>query len=301
MKIALGPLLYYWPRQSTLAFYADMADAPVDVVYLGETVCSRRHELRLPDWLEVAEILTAAGKEVVLSSQVLVESESDLKTLRRIVANGNFRVEANDMGAVRLLSSRDAPARNWIAGPTLNIFNPTTLDLFADLGATRWVAPPEMSRAQIAALRDGLGHDMEVEIFAHGRLPLAYSARCFTARHYNLQKDTCEFRCLEFADGIPLKTREGAPFLTLNGIQTQSAQVHTLLGDLPGVCAEGVDLLRVSPQGEHTAEILQLFRQALDGLIPPADALHEALPLLPAEPCNGFWHGRPGVEQRVPT
>ena len=39
MKLALGPLLYYWPRQATLAFYADMAEAPVDTVYLGETVC----------------------------------------------------------------------------------------------------------------------------------------------------------------------------------------------------------------------------------------------------------------------
>jgi collagenase-like PrtC family protease len=80
------------------------------------------------------------------------------------------------MGAVHLLHSGDTPVRDWIAGPTLNIFNPTTLDLFADLGATRWVAPPEMSREQIRSLRDGLGHHMEVEIFAHGRLPLAYSA-----------------------------------------------------------------------------------------------------------------------------
>lgn len=300
MKLSLGPLLYYWSRQSTLAFYADMADAPVDIVYLGETVCSRRHELRLSDWLEVAGVLAAAGKEVVLSSQVLVESESDLKTLRRIVSNGHFRVEANDMGAVNLLEGQ-APADGWIAGPTLNVFNPATLDLLAGLGATRWVAPPEMSRAHIHALREGLGHGMEVEILAHGRLPLAYSARCFTARHFNLQKDTCEFRCLGFADGIPLKTREGAPFLTLNGIQTQSAQVHTLLGDLPGVCAEGVDILRISPQGAHTLDIVALFRQAVDGLIPAADALREALPMLPAEACNGFWHGQPGVEQRVPV
>lgn len=300
MKLSLGPLLYYWPRQSTLAFYADIAEAPVDIVYLGETVCSRRHELRLSDWLEVAGVLAAAGKEVVLSSQVLVESESDLKTLRRIVSNGNFRVEANDMGAVNLLEGQ-APADGWIAGPTLNVFNPATLNLLAGMGATRWVAPPEMSRTQIHALREGLGHGMEVEILAHGRLPLAYSARCFTARHFNLQKDTCEFRCLGFADGIPLKTREGAPFLTLNGIQTQSAQVHTLLGDLPGVCAEGVDILRISPQGAHTVDIVTLFRQAVDGLIPAADALREALPLLPAEACNGFWHGQPGVEQCVPV
>ena len=132
-----------------------------------------------------------------------------------------------------------------------------------------------------------------------GRLPLAHSARCFTARHFNLQKDTCEFRCLQFADGIPLKTREGEPFLTLNGIQTQSAHVHTLLADLPAVVADGIDILRISPQGEHTAEIVDLFRRAVDGLIPPMDALTDALPLLPDEPCNGFWHGRPGVEQFV--
>ncbi|MBS0369309.1 MAG: U32 family peptidase [Proteobacteria bacterium] len=299
MKLALGPLLYYWPRQATLAFYADMADAPVDIVYLGETVCSRRHELRLSDWLEVADILAAAGKEVVLSSQVLVESESDLKTLRRIVTNGHFRVEANDMGAVRLLTGGDAPVADWIAGPTLNIFNPATLGMFAELGASRWVAPPEMSRQQIAELRGGLGQPMEVEVFAHGRLPLAFSARCFTARHYNLQKDTCEFRCLQFADGIPLKTREGEPFLTLNGIQTQSAHVHTLLGDLPAVQADGLDILRISPQGEHTAEVIDLFRQALAGQLQPAEALRNARPLLPEAPCNGFWHGRPGVEQLV--
>ena len=87
MKLSFGPLLYYWSREDTLAFYEAAATWPVDCIYLGETVCSRRHLLRLADWLELAERLAATGKEVVLSSQTLIESESDLKALRKLIAD----------------------------------------------------------------------------------------------------------------------------------------------------------------------------------------------------------------------
>ena len=35
MKLALGPVLYYWDRDTLLNFYDQMADAPVDIIYLG--------------------------------------------------------------------------------------------------------------------------------------------------------------------------------------------------------------------------------------------------------------------------
>ena len=60
MKLALGPVLYYWSRDTMLGFYEEMADAPVDIIYLGETVCSRRHLLRLQDYLDIAERLVAS-------------------------------------------------------------------------------------------------------------------------------------------------------------------------------------------------------------------------------------------------
>lgn len=296
MKLSLGPLLYYWPRQSVLDFYADVADSAADIVHLGETVCSRRHELRLDDWMEIGGMLADAGKEVVLSSQSLVESESDLKTLRRVVEQTRFRVEANDMGAVQLLAT--AGRRDWIAGPSLNVFNPATLEVMIEAGATRWVVAPEISGAMLRELRVGLPEAPEAEVFAYGRLPLAHSARCFTARHFNLQKDTCEFRCLGISDGIVLRTREGEAFLTLNGVQTQSARVHNLLADLAtlGDCAE---VLRISPQGNHTREIVTLFRDTLDARHEPKAALATSLALMPDAPCNGFWHGKPGVDQLV--
>ena len=101
MQLTLGPLLYYWPKTRLDAFYDAVATAPADRVYMGEAVCSRRHEYRTADWLDAAARVADAGKEVVLSSQVLMESESGLRTLRRLVADGRFLLEAKESAEPR--------------------------------------------------------------------------------------------------------------------------------------------------------------------------------------------------------
>ncbi len=293
MKIALGPLLYYWPRDTVLRFYEAIAATPVDVVYLGETVCSRRHELRLADWLDVARLLAAAGKQVVLSTQVLLESGPEAGTMHRIAGNGEFMVEANDMGAVQRLAGK-VP---FVAGPNLNLYNLPSLQWMAGLGARRWVMPLEMGRDDLALVQQGRPDGLETEVFAYGRMPLAHSARCFTARHRNLPKDNCEFSCLDHPDGLLLKTREHEEFLVLNGTQTQSAKVYNLLDRLEDMRWLGVDAVRISPQAQHTEQVIALFDAARAGVVAPHEALERVEPLMPAAGCNGYWHGRPGLEQ----
>ena len=291
MKLSLGPLLYSWPREDVLAFYRDAAAWPVDTVYLGETVCSRRRELKLADYIGVGEALAAAGKEVVLSTFELIESDADLRTMHAVAENGAFRVEANDMAAVRALAGK-AP---FVAGPFLNVYNAATLSLLANLGATRWVAPVELSREGIAAVVAEGPAGIETEVFAYGRLPLAVSARCFTARYNNLTKDHCEFRCIEHPDGLALDTQEGQHFLVLNGVQTQSASVQSLAPEIDSARAAGVGMLRLSPQSTRMGEVVAVFREAADGALAPREAAARLAPLMPAAACDGYWHGKPGI------
>lgn len=291
LKLSVGPVLYYWSRDVMFRFYDELADSSADIVYLGETVCSRRHELRLQDWLALAGMLADAGKEVVLSTQALLESGSDLTMLRRLVANGRHQVEANDMGAVNCIAGHP-----FVAGPHLNIYSEATLGLIGELGARRWVMPLEMGRDGLALMQKARPDGMETEVFAYGRMPLAFSARCFTARNRNLAKDNCQFSCLANPDGMSLRTRDREPFLVLNGTQIQSGRVCNLLAELPAMQALGVDVMRVSPQGSGTGEVLALFDQARRELVDPATASAALAPLMPAEACDGYWFGQPGLE-----
>jgi collagenase-like PrtC family protease len=298
LKLALGPLLYYWPRDTMFAFYETIAAAPVDIVYLGEAVCSRRRELRFSDWLTIAERLAAAGKEVVLSTQALLESGSDLTALRKITDNGRFVVEANDMGAVHCLEKK-VPEVPFVAGPHLNLYNLPALEFVAQLGAKRWVIPIEMGRDDLAIMQQGRPAGIETEVFAYGRMPLAFSARCFTARHHNLPKDDCRFSCIDYPDGLLLQTREGQPFLVLNGIQTQSALVYNLVNELAQMSELGVDVVRLSPQAQHTQDIIELFDAVLKRQTDPAVAFDRMKSWMPDASCNGYWYGKPGLDQMV--
>lgn len=293
MKISLGPVLYYWNREQLLDFYAKVATSDVDIVYVGEVVCSKRRALGVDEWIALAhDLARESGKEVVLSSLTLIEAESELGVVRRMVrelaARGELAIEANDFGAVQAAAEAGIP---FIAGHTLNVYNAQTLARLVKRGAKRWVAPVEIGRDSLASLVAAARADqlaVETEVFSWGRLPLAHSARCFTARAHNLPKDQCGFRCADDIEGLTLSTREATPLFQLNGIQTQSAGHCNLFGEAADMARRGVDIMRISVS---TPDSLDLVNR----LVAQARGTAAMLPPVDADLCNGYWFGKAGI------
>jgi collagenase-like PrtC family protease len=289
-RISLGPLQYHWQKTAMQRLYRELESSPADIVYLGETVCSKRREFRHQDWLDVGERLAAAGKQVVLSTFALVEAQSELGYIRRLCENGEILVEANDMSAVQFLAGR-VP---FVGGPSLNIFNQRALGKLIDLGLQRWVIPVEMTHAMLGEIRDAITTPIEYETMAWGRLHLAYSARCYTARAHDVTKDECGNCCIEYPDGLPLKTRDDDDFLVINGIQTQSSKTAC---PLPAIARQArlVDILRISPQVDDTPSIVQLVDALRRQAVAVDDVMDDLRSLAPGGLCDGYWNGTAGM------
>ncbi|MBL4910595.1 MAG: U32 family peptidase [Alteromonadaceae bacterium] len=293
MKFSLGAAQFFWPKQQVEDFYQQAKNSSADIIYIGETVCSKRRELRDKEWLalakELAQELSKIGKQVVISTMTLLESPAELQVLKRLCNNGDLLVEANDLSAVQVMSELKLP---FVVGTAINCYNLATLKVLLKQGMSRWVMPVELSGDWLKQLLDeaedeGIRSQFEAEVFSWGYMPLAYSARCFTARSENKPKDDCQYCCINYPQGRRMNSREGERVFVLNGIQTMSGYQYNLINEVNEMKAIGVDVVRISPDSELALQKLEDFRAQLTNA--------KQYPLDGKAECNGYWHKIAGM------
>ena len=290
VQLTLGPLLYHWPARKRRDFYFRVADeAPVDTVYLGEVVCSKREPSFEPFFDEVAARLRTGGKRIVVSTLALVTSKREIAAISELTARG-WLIEANDVASLQLLSGGA-----HVVGPHINVFNEGTRDFLAGRGAVRIVVPAEMPARSIrilAATAGGTG--IEVQVF--GRQALAVAMRCYHARSHNLTKDHCQLVCGLDPDGLAASSIDGREILSINGTQTLTSGYCVHLSELDALREYGVTHFRLSPQDIDMVLVARCYRDVLDGKMSADDAL-QALRAVTGDVAylNGFLHGREGL------
>ncbi len=295
MELTLGPILFEWKRGDVLRFYEEAARMDVNTVYLGEVVCDKKRGLSLDDIKETAAMLTEAGKKVVLSSLAVISNERELDMARGLLSLP-YAIEANDMSVFNMTAANE---RELYCGPHITSYNVPSMEFLSSLGVKRVTFPVELSAESVSY---NVKHtSMETEVFAWGRVPLAFSWRCYTSRSHGLSKTECQHNCVDYPDGLMIRTMDGKPIFTINGTSILSAATLSLAGMTEELGAMGVSALRISPQSEGTAEVVKVFRERLNGESTATEA-EKRLEKLCSEGslCSGWYHGGAGMAPLIP-
>lgn len=291
MELAIGPLLFNWPAERVEAFYARIADeAPVETVYLGEVVCGKRQPLLQDVLARAAERLEAAGKTVIWSTLALPSTPRERRLASELAADPDHLIEAGDMSAV--WSRVPAP---FVAGPLLNVYNAPAAAELVRMGCVRLCANVELPLTSIAEIAQACP-ELELELFAFGRLPLALSSRCAQARMEGLHRDACRYVCDQHPDGMDVTTIEGQGFLAVNGLQTLSHGCQLVDVEINELKEVGVSILRLSPHSLDMVAVSRLFHDYAAGQITSQELAQGIESLGPPGPLvSGYLHGAAGA------
>jgi len=290
MEITLGPVLFEWRQDEIMRFYEEAAKMDVDRVYVGEAVCTKKIGLRLNDIEAIIKSLQDAGKKVTLSSLAVISNEEELEFTRKLLSY-NCSIEANDMTVFNL---SDPKEREIFAGPHITSYNAPTIEFFKSIGVNRVAFPVELSKESIEYNIKHTG--IFGEVFAHGKMPLAFSWRCYTSRAFGLSKTGCRHDCMKYPDGMELKTVEGEPLFSINGTSILSASTCSLVEVVDDLKSIGVKALRISPQYRNTARIAEVFHARVNGSLGPAEGLKELKAITEGSFSNGWYHGGAGKD-----
>lgn len=290
MELTLGPVLFDWPKDEFFRFYEQAAAMDVDRVYIGEVVCSRKLGFAQSDLRAIISLLEGAGKKVTLSSLAVISNEDELEFTRRLLDYG-CSIEANDMAVFNMA---DPKSREVFAGPHITAYNAPTIEFLKSIGVNRVTFPVEMSKGSFEYCLRQTG--VFGEVFAHGKVPLAFSWRCYTSRAFGLSKTNCKHDCLRYPDGMDLKTVDGKDIFSVNGTSVLSADTYTLIEFVDSLREAGAGALRISPQHSGTGRVVEVFRARMNGTMDSSEALAELKAVTAGGFSNGWYLGGAGKD-----
>lgn len=252
MPVSLAPVRFSWSAKQLQRFYDQAKDWPVDIVYLGETLCAKRRVLNWDDWFAIGRDLVAAGKEVVLSSNSLQDSSMSISEMQHLCNDNDFVLEVADTGYLQLLQMRHKP---HIVGHTINVGTQAKLERFAEQGMLRWVMPREDSTAGlIQNLRLSKAYERpkqyQIEATVYGLFPLNASIICSRDLSFVPKRD-CHVDC-----------DVGALTRIYRDQSIVDEASFDLRKDMLRIAAWGADVFRVVTTREDMGEILASVKRA---------------------------------------
>ena len=275
-----------------------------DAVYLGcdrYGMRARATNFRVSDLPEVVQHAHDHGVKVHLACNVVMHQE-DIdglpEFLQQAASAGVDALIIGDIGAAALARAY-APDVEIHVSTQASVSNAEAAKAWHALGATRIVAAREMSLAEIAQMKRLMPADMELEVFAHGAMCMAYSGRClisdFLAKGRSGVRGNCAQSCRwQYALAEKWEPETYHPIEEDGrGTYILNAEDLCMLEHLDDLAAAGVDSIKIEGRNKkayYVACVVNAYRQVLDGAN-PADFMRE-LDMVSHRPYStGFYYG----------
>ena len=233
-----------------------------------------------------------------------------VEAAKQALACGVDAAIVSDLGAAVLLHQQ-VPELPIHVSTQANITNAATARVWQQTaGVERIVLSRELSMEQIAAMRDHLPEELELEAFVHGAMCVAYSGRCLLSAALlgrSGNKGACAQPC-RWQYHVVEEKRPGE-YLPIcedeHGTYLFSSNDLCMLPHLPQLQQAGIASLKIEGRMKtayYVATVVSAYRQALDVLENQgAEAFQNELPCLMEElgkashraSNTGFYFGAP--------
>lgn len=177
-------------------------DYGADAVYAGQprySLRARNNDFKLDQLRQGIEEAHARGKQFFVASNILPHNakvKTYLADMEPVIAMKPDALIMADPGLIMMVREKwpDVPIHLSVQASTTNF---AAVRFWRSIGLTRIILSRELSLDEVEEIRQQCP-DMELEVFVHGALCIAYSGRCLLSGYFNHRdpnQGTCTNSC----------------------------------------------------------------------------------------------------------
>jgi putative protease len=248
-----------------------------DAVYIGIKNFSLRAQADNFTGNEYAEIERLKKEKKLYAALNIFFYDYDIQDLKNnLECLKNFSFDAfivSDPGIVNVLHSH-FPTTPLHLSTQANCTNSEAARSYKEMGFSRLILGRELSLKQIEQIKNKV--DVEIEVFVHGAMCLAYSGRCFLSAYLagrSANKGDCAHSCRWQYRVLEEEERPGEYFPVIEGdnfTSILSSRDLCLIRHLKELKDAGVDAVKIEGRMKsihYTAVVTRAYRKALDKLL----------------------------------